>query len=73
VDVGAYRARRREALERFTRKVAVEVIESGEAKRLEPMAASDRKVIHDTANDIAGVRTISEGEEPARRVVIQPE
>jgi len=49
------------------------VIESGEAKRLEAMGASDRKVVHDTANDISGVRTISEGEEPARRIVIQPE
>jgi len=73
IDVGGYRQRRREALERFTEQVAEQVKESGLQKALEPMAASDRKVVHDTANAIDGVRTISEGEEPRRRVVIAPE
>lgn len=73
IDVGGYRQRRREALERFTEQVAEQVKGSGLQKALEPMAASDRKVVHDTANAIDGVRTISEGEEPRRRVVIAPE
>lgn len=73
IDVGGYRQRRREALERFTQQVAEQVKESGLQKALEPMVASDRKVVHDTANAIDGVRTISEGEEPRRRVVIAPE
>lgn len=72
VDVGGYRERRREALARFAAKVAAQVLESGEAASLEPMNASDRKVVHDTVNDIDGVRTSSEGEEPRRRVVIAP-
>ena len=42
-------------------------------KALEPMAAGDRKVVHDEVNLIEGVRTISEGEDPRRRVVIVPE
>ena len=46
---------------------------SGEAASLEPMNAADRKVVHDTVNDIEGVRTSSEGEEPRRRVVISAE
>ena len=37
------------------------------------MNAADRKVVHDTVNDIDGVRTISEGEDPRRRVVLLPE
>jgi spoIIIJ-associated protein len=73
IDVGGYRQRRREALERFTTQVADQVKESGLQKALEPMAASDRKVVHDTVNEIEGVRTLSEGEEPRRRVVIVPE
>ncbi len=73
IDVGGYRQRRREALERFTTQVAEQVKESGLQKALEPMVASDRKVVHDTANGIDGVRTISEGEDPRRRVVIAPE
>jgi spoIIIJ-associated protein len=36
------------------------------------MAAADRKIVHDTVNDIEGVRTISEGEDPRRCVVIIP-
>lgn len=73
VDVAGYRARRREALERFTRQVAETVLERGTATALEPMNAADRKVVHDTANGIDGVRTTSEGEEPRRRVVLHPE
>lgn len=72
VDVGGYRERRREALARFTRQVAAEVLERGSSKALEPMSPADRKVVHDTANEIDGVRTVSEGDEPRRRVVILP-
>lgn len=72
VDVAGYRKRRREALERFTRQVAQDVVSSGVQKVLEPMSPPDRKVVHDTANEIPGVHTVSEGEEPRRRVVILP-
>jgi spoIIIJ-associated protein len=73
VDIGRYRERRREALERFTQNIAAQVLESGTATSLEPMGAADRKVVHDTVNGIDGVRTISEGEDPRRRVVILPD
>ena len=72
VDVGGYRKARREALERFTREVADQVLASGVVRVLEPMPPADRKVVHDTINTIDGVSTASEGEEPRRRVVIQP-
>ena len=72
VDVAGYRQKRREALERFTRQVAEQVIASGARRVLEPMHPADRKVVHDTANTIDGVSTTSEGEEPRRRVVILP-
>lgn len=72
VDVGEYRAKRREALERFTRQVAEEVVRTGTRRVLEPMSPADRKVVHDTVNGIEGVSTTSEGEEPRRRVVILP-
>ena len=73
VDVAGYRERRRAALERFTQDAAAAVLESGQARALEPMGAADRKVVHDTVNDIDGVVTRSEGEDPRRRVVIAPE
>jgi spoIIIJ-associated protein len=72
VDISGYRQRRREALERFARSVAEEVVSSGRAKALEPMSAADRKVVHDAVGEIDGVQTSSEGEEPSRRVVISP-
>lgn len=72
IDVSGYRQRRRQALERFTRQVADEVVASGRSKAMEPMGAADRKVVHDTVNEIDGVATASMGEEPRRHVVIQP-
>jgi spoIIIJ-associated protein len=72
VDVGGYRKKRKEALERFTRQLAAEVKASGARKALEPMNAADRKIVHDTVNELDGVTTTSEGEEPRRRVVILP-
>jgi spoIIIJ-associated protein len=73
VDVAGYRKDRREALERFTRDIAAQVLASGRERVLEPMPAADRKVVHDTANSIDGVSTTSEGEEPRRRVVLLPD
>ena len=72
VDVAGYRAKRREALEEFTRGIAERVLETGRSQALEPMSALDRKVVHDTASEIDGVATESEGEEPRRRVVLDP-
>jgi spoIIIJ-associated protein len=72
VDVAGYRRKRKDALVRFTRQVAEEVQTSGTRRALEPMSAADRKIVHDTVNDIEGVETMSEGEDPRRRVVILP-
>lgn len=73
LDVSGYRQRRREALERFAAKVADDVLESGSRKVLEPMNAADRKVVHDVINDVDGVTTSSEGDDPRRYVVVEPD
>jgi spoIIIJ-associated protein len=73
VDVSGYRQRRREALERFVQQIATDVVSSGVQKALEPMSPPDRKVVHDTVNEIDGVHTVSEGEDARRRVVIIPD
>lgn len=72
IDVAGYRERRRAALEEFAAKVAAQVIDSGTAKALEPMPSSDRKAVHDAIIEIDGVTSRSEGDDPARRVVITP-
>jgi len=72
VDMGSYRERRREALGRFSLKVAAEVLASGEPRALEAMNSADRKIIHDTLAETEGIATRSEGEDPQRRVVVVP-
>jgi spoIIIJ-associated protein len=70
VDVAGYRQRRIAALQRFSQEIATETLSTGTERALEPMSAADRKVVHDTVNEIDGVVTRSEGEDPARYVVI---
>ncbi len=72
VDVSGYRKKRQEALERFTQQIAEDALASGQRRVLEPMTPADRKIVHDTVNQLAGVVTMSEGDEPYRRVVIVP-
>jgi spoIIIJ-associated protein len=71
VDIGGYREKRREALVRFTTQLAEQVLASGTRKLLEPMAAPDRKVVHDTVAGIDGVVSRSEGEDERRHVIIE--
>jgi spoIIIJ-associated protein len=72
VDIGGYRVRRREALTRFAAQVSEEVIRTGTARALEPMPSSDRKVIHEALLEVDGVSTRSEGDDPNRRVIVDP-
>jgi spoIIIJ-associated protein len=72
VDVNGYRRRRQEALTRFAQQVAAEVKTTNTRRALEPMPPADRKVVHDAVNAVDGVSTISQGEEPYRRVVLIP-
>lgn len=71
VDVGGYREKRVAALRRFTEGIVHEVKNTGEERALEPMSPADRKVVHDTVNEIEGVETRSDGTEPTRYVVVQ--
>ena len=72
VDVGGYRAKRREALVAFTQQLAEKVLESQQPLALEPMSAPDRKTVHDAAAEIDGIATESEGEDSRRHVVLRP-
>jgi spoIIIJ-associated protein len=72
VDVAGYRERRSAALKRFSVQIAEEVLSSGNEKALEAMSPADRKAVHDAVNEMDGVVTRSEGEDPHRHVVIAP-
>lgn len=71
LDVGGFRARRRTELAEYGRSVAEEVAKTGEPRKLSPMSAFERKIIHDAVAE-AGLRSESEGEDPNRRVVVFP-
>jgi spoIIIJ-associated protein len=70
VDIASYREKRKDALGRFARKVASDVLESGQPRVLEPMNSADRKIVHDTLLEVEGVVTRSQGQDPHRRVVV---
>ncbi len=70
IDIGGVASRREDALRAFCVKIAAQVRESGKEVALEPMRGSDRKVVHDAMTSEDGVGTISEGEDPNRRVVV---
>ncbi len=72
VDVAGYREKRSAALKRFSAQIAEEVLESRLERALEPMSPPDRKAVHDAVNEIDGVVTRSEGEDPYRHIVIAP-
>ena len=72
IDIAGYRDRREQALVKFSRDVAEQVRNSGVARSLEPMTSSDRKVIHDVLNEEAGVASRSIGEDPNRRIIVEP-
>ena len=72
MDVAGYREKRSAALKRFSVQIAEEVTSSGQEKALEAMSPADRKSVHDAINEMAGVVTRSEGEDPNRYIVIAP-
>jgi spoIIIJ-associated protein len=71
LDVGGFRAQRREELAALGRRTAEQVASTGEPARLEPMTPFERKVVHDAVAEVDGVVSESEGEEPSRRVVVR--
>jgi len=71
LDVGGYRARRRQELAELGKQAAEQVSKTGVAQRLQAMTPFERKVIHDAVAAV-GLRSESEGEEPDRRVVVLP-
>ena len=71
VDAANYRERRRATLEALAVQAAQRA-RRGERVELEPMTATERKVVHVRLQEEAGVATESEGNEPARYVVVSP-
>ncbi|MBQ6426308.1 MAG: protein jag [Clostridia bacterium] len=72
IDTEGYRSRREDTLRRLAKREAVHVLETGRPVALEAMNPYERRVLHCALQDMEGVVTYSEGEEPDRHVVIAP-
>jgi spoIIIJ-associated protein len=72
IDAEGYRARRAEALQRVADQAAEDARRYGRPVALDAMTASERKLVHEYLRDRGGVETYSEGEEPARHLVVAP-
>jgi spoIIIJ-associated protein len=73
VDAAGYRERRRETLEALALRTVERVKASGESVDLEPMTSIERRIVHLFLAEVEGARTRSEGEEPHRYVVVEPD
>ena len=72
VDVEGYRSRREKQVRQLALKMVEQVIKTGRKATLEPMTASERRIIHIELRGHPAVTTESTGEEPHRKVVILP-
>jgi spoIIIJ-associated protein len=72
LDAAGYRERRRALLEEEAEIAADRANRNGEAVKLEPMSASERRMVHEVLKERADVETYSEGDEPERRIVVAP-
>lgn len=72
VDAAGYRDRRAVALRAAADQAAEAAVHDGRPVALEAMSALERKVVHEHLKPRHDVETYSEGQEPARRLVVAP-
>jgi spoIIIJ-associated protein len=72
VDVEGHRDRRERQLRQLAQRMAEQVLKTGRKLTLEPMRASERRIIHMELRDHPAVMTESVGEDPYRKVTIIP-
>jgi spoIIIJ-associated protein len=72
IDVEGYRARRELALRNLAERMAEQARATGRRQVLEPMTASERRLVHIALREDESVITESIGDEPNRKVTIAP-
>jgi spoIIIJ-associated protein len=71
IDVQHYRKRREDELRKLARRIADQVADTGRNQALEPMPPNERRIIHLELHDHPLVETESEGDDPARKVIVR--
>ena len=72
LDVEGYRQRHYAALRVLALRMAEQVKSTGQSAELEPMPASERRIVHLALAEIPDIATRSLGEGEARKVIILP-
>jgi spoIIIJ-associated protein len=72
VDIGGYRARRRQHLAELAQRAARRAVAQGRSVHLPPMDARERRAVHSALAGNPKVTTRSEGTGPKRHVVVEP-
>ncbi|ASN79795.1 protein jag [Deinococcus ficus] len=72
IDIGGFRRRQADTLAKLAERLAVQVAKSGEPHEMQPMPASERRILHITLKEHPDVMTESVGEGAARRLIIRP-
>ena len=72
VDCENYRSSRENTLENLAEKLADKAVRTGRKIKLEPMNPYERRIIHSSISGREDVKTVSEGKEPNRYIVIVP-
>ena len=71
LDIDNFRSNRRSELKKLAGEMADKAKSTGSSIKLAPMNAFERKIIHDTIQEL-GLSSESDGEDPHRFVVIYP-
>lgn len=72
LDAEDYRNRRNDTLIQLAHRLALKAVKTGKDVTLEPMPSYERKVIHTALSDNKRVKTLSDGSDPHRHIVISP-
>lgn len=72
LDINGYKVKKEENIRQMAMSFAKKAIKYRKVMRLRPMNAYERRIVHSTVHNMKGVFTVSEGEEPYRKVVIKP-
>ena len=73
IDIGGYRKHREQVLTGLANKAAFKSKKTGRSVAMEAMNPAERRIVHSFLQNVSGVSTHSEGEEPERRVIVTPE
>lgn len=72
VDIESYKNRRKQKLEGLAFSAAKKAVSQNRVVKLHPMSTYERRLIHLALRNNKSVQTYSEGDEPERRIAIQP-